>query len=86
MIRRDVFDAFPETGLLSDGSLKAAAAKVSDDGRYVVTSIDAALSKCTALKGHERIEIKNVLGRHSLLISAGGFNPLTQRSRGLPFR
>jgi hypothetical protein len=67
LARRDVADAFSETGLLSDGSIRAAAAKVSEDGRYSVTSIDVALSKCSKLKDYERMEIKGVLARHSLI-------------------
>jgi hypothetical protein len=44
--RRALVDAFSEAGLLSDGNIKAAAAKVDGDGRYPITAIDAALAKC----------------------------------------
>jgi hypothetical protein len=65
--RRALVDAFSEAGLLSDGNIKAAAAKVDGDGRYPITAIDAALANCPSLKGHERIMIKNMLARSRLL-------------------
>jgi hypothetical protein len=63
-----VANAFSEGGMLSDGSIKAAAASVDSDGRYSMKSIDKALANCcTALSVHDRIEIKNVLARCSLI-------------------
>ena len=53
--------------MLSDGNIKAAAAKVDGDGRYLITAIDAALTKCPSLKNYERIMIKNMLARSRLL-------------------
>jgi hypothetical protein len=67
LTRRAVVDAFSEAGLLSDGNIKAAAAKVDGDGRYPITAIDAALAKCASLKNYERIMIKNMLARSRLL-------------------
>jgi hypothetical protein len=84
LARRDVADAFSETGLLSDSSIKAAAAKVSEDGRYSVSSIDVALSKCRALKDYERIEIKGVLAWHSLGFQS--FDPARRASLSFPVK
>jgi hypothetical protein len=65
--RRAVADAFADAGLLCGGQMKAAAG-VDDDGRYLLTAIDAALSKChMPLSMAARIEIKNTLARCSLL-------------------
>ena len=61
-----VANAFSEGGMLSDGSIKAAAASV-DNGRYSMKSLDKALANCsTPLSVHARIEIKNILARASL--------------------
>jgi hypothetical protein len=66
--KRAVADAFSEDGMLSDGSIKAAAANVDDSGRYSMKSIDKALANCiTPLSVHARIEIKNILARSSLI-------------------
>jgi hypothetical protein len=66
--RSAVADAFSEDGMLSDGSIKAAAASVDNDGRYPMKSIDKALADCgTPLSVHARIEIKNILARASLI-------------------
>jgi hypothetical protein len=65
--RREITEAFSEVGLLSDGNIKAAAAKVDGDGRYPVTAIDAALAKCPSLKSYDRIVIKSTLARCRLL-------------------
>ena len=66
--RRVVANAFSEGGMLSDGSMKAAAAFVDNDGRYSMKSIDKALANCsTPLSVHARIEIKNILTRASLI-------------------
>ena len=63
-----VANAFSEGGLLSDGSIKAAAASVDNDGRYFMKSIDKVLANCsTPLSVHARIEIKNTLMRYSLI-------------------
>jgi hypothetical protein len=63
-----VASAFFEGGMLSDGSIKASAASVDNDGRYSMKSIDKALANCsTPLSVDARIEIKNVLMRHSLI-------------------
>ena len=60
--------SFSEGGMLSDGSIKAAAASVDNDGRYSMKSIDKALANCsTPLSVHARIEIKNTLMRYSLI-------------------
>jgi hypothetical protein len=57
--KRAVADAFSEGGLLSDGSIKAAAARIDNDGRYSMKSIDKALANCgTPLSVDARIEIK----------------------------
>jgi hypothetical protein len=66
--KRDVAAAFFEGGMLSDGSIKAAAAKVDSDGRYPITAVDKALAGCaTPLSSLARMEIKHVLMRHSLI-------------------
>ena len=66
--KRAVADAFSEDGMLSDGSIKAAAASVDNDGRYPMKSIDKILANCsTPLSVHARIEIKNILTRASLI-------------------
>jgi hypothetical protein len=66
--RSAVANAFSEGGMLSDGSIKAAAASVANDGRYSMKSIDKALANCTTpLSMRDRIEIKNVLARASLI-------------------
>ena len=66
--RSAVANAFSEGGMLSDGSIKAAAASVANDGRYSMKSIDKALANCsTPLSVHARIEIKNILARSSLI-------------------
>ena len=66
--KRAVADAFSEDGMLSDGSIKAAAANVDDSGRYSMKSIDKALANCTTpLSMRDRIEIKNILARASLI-------------------
>jgi hypothetical protein len=66
--RSAVASAFSEGGMLSDGSIKAAAASVDNDGRYSIKSIDKALANCsTPLSMRDRIEIKNVLARASLI-------------------
>ena len=66
--RSAVANAFSEGGMLSDGSMKAAAAIVDNDGRYSIKSIDKALANCsTPLSVHARIEIKNILARCSLI-------------------
>ena len=66
--RSAVANAFSEGGMLSDGSIKAAAARVDNDGRYSIKSIDKVLANCsTPLSVHARIEIKNTLARHSLI-------------------
>jgi hypothetical protein len=63
-----VASAFSENGLLSDGSLKAAAAKVDVDGRYPIKFVDKALAECSVpLSMQARIEVKNILMRHSLI-------------------
>jgi hypothetical protein len=63
-----VASAFSEGGMLSDGSIKAAAASVDNDGRYSTKSIDKVLANCsTPLSVHARIEIKNILARASLI-------------------
>jgi hypothetical protein len=68
MTKSAVANAFSEGGLLSDGSMKAAAASVDNDGRYSMKSIDKALANCsTPLPVHARIEIKNILARCSLI-------------------
>ena len=68
MTRSAVANAFSEDGMLSDGSIKAAAASVDNDGRYSIKSIDKALANCsTPLSGPGRIEIKNILARCSLI-------------------
>jgi hypothetical protein len=65
--RSAVANAFSEGGMLSDGSIKAAAASV-DNGRYSMKSLDKALANCnTPLSVHARIEIKNILTRASLI-------------------
>src|SRR6476620_5330396 len=57
--KRAIVDAFSGDGMLSDGSIKAAAASVDNDGRYSIKSIDKALANCsTPLSVHARIEIK----------------------------
>jgi hypothetical protein len=64
--KRAVADPFSEDGMLSDGSINAAAASVDNDGRYSMKSIDTALANCsTPLSVHARIEIKNTLVRAS---------------------
>jgi hypothetical protein len=69
--RSAVASAFSEAGLLSDGSIKAAAASVDNDGRYSMKSIDKALANCsTPLSVQARIEIKNILARCSLIKQA----------------
>ena len=66
--RSAVANAFSEGGMLSDGSIKAAAASVDNDGRYSTKSIDKALANCsTPLSVHARIEIKNILARAFLI-------------------
>jgi hypothetical protein len=66
--RSAVANAFSEGGMLSDGSIKAAAASVANDGRYSMKSIDKALANCTTpLSMRDRIEIKNILARASLI-------------------
>ena len=66
--RSAVANAFSEGGMLSDGSIKAAAASVGNDGRYSMKSIDKALANCTTpLSMRDRIEIKNILARASLI-------------------
>jgi hypothetical protein len=66
--RSAVANAFSDGGMLSDGSIKAAAASVDNDGRYCMKSIDKALANCsTPLSVHARIEIKNTLARYSLI-------------------
>ena len=68
MTRSAVANAFSEGGMLSDGSIKAAAANVDDSGRYSMKSIDKALANCTTpLSMRDRIEIKNILARASLI-------------------
>jgi hypothetical protein len=64
--KREITDTFSEVGLLSDGNIKAAAAKVDVDGRYPVAAIDAALAKCPSLKSLDRIMIKRTLMRYRL--------------------
>jgi hypothetical protein len=66
--RTAVTNAFFEDGMLADGNIKAAAAKVENDGRHSVKSVDKALVDCSVpLSIHALIEIKNVLMRHSLI-------------------
>ena len=66
--KRAIADAFSEGGMLSDGSIKAAAAGVDNDGRYSMKSIDKVLVNCsTPLSVHARIEIKNILARSSFI-------------------
>jgi hypothetical protein len=66
--KRAIADAFFEGGMLSDGSMRAAAAGIDNDGRYSVKSIDKALANCsTPLSADARIEIKNILARCSLI-------------------
>jgi hypothetical protein len=67
MTRSAVANAFSEGGMLSDGSIKAAAARVANDGRYSMKSIDKALANCKPLSMRDRIEIKNILARASLI-------------------
>jgi hypothetical protein len=68
MTKRAVADAFFEGGMLADGSIQAAAAKVDNQGRYSVKSIDKALASCSPpLSNLARIEIKIILMRHSLI-------------------
>ena len=68
MTRSAVANAFSEGGMLSDGHIKAAAASVANDGRYSMKSIDKALANCTTpLSMRDRIEIKNILTRASLI-------------------
>jgi hypothetical protein len=50
--RSAVAHAFSEGGMLSDGSIKAAAASVANDGRYSMKSIDKALANCTNAAFH----------------------------------
>jgi hypothetical protein len=65
--KRAVADSFSEGGMLSDGSIKAAAS-VDNDGRYSMKSIDKVLANCsTPLSVHARIEIKNTLMWYSLI-------------------
>ena len=67
--RSAVANAFSEGGMLSDCSIKAAAASVDNDGRYSMKFVDKVLANCsTPLSGHARIEIKNMLARYSLII------------------
>jgi hypothetical protein len=68
MTKSAVANAFSEGGLLSDGSIKAAAANVDDRGRYSMKSIDEVLADCSVpLSVQARIEIKNILARASLI-------------------
>ena len=63
-----VANAFSEGGMVSDSSIRAAAASVDNDGRFSMKSIDKALADCgTPLSVHARIEIKNILARASLI-------------------
>ena len=66
--RSAVANAFSEGGMLSDGHIKAAAARVDNIGRYSLKSIDKVLANCsTPLSVHARIEIKNILMQSSLI-------------------
>jgi hypothetical protein len=66
--RSAVANAFSEGGMLSDGSIKAAAARVDDGGRYSMKSIDKVLADCsTPLSVDAPIEVKNILARSSLI-------------------
>ena len=67
-IKSAVANAFSEGGMLSDSSIKAAAASVDNDGHYSMKSIDNVLANCSMpIPVHARIEIKNTLARYSLI-------------------
>jgi hypothetical protein len=68
MTKTAIANAFFEGGMLSDGSIKAAAAKVDNSGRYSMKSIDAALASCSPpLAGQARMELKGLFARCSLI-------------------